>query len=124
MIIVRQGWVLKIYNENCMDVLSRLHDCSIDLLCTDPPYRIASGGCTIKERPDEMGGMMSKRSFGFAALSNSDDVKGGKLFKHNEIKFSEWLPEVYRVLKDGAHAYIMINARNLCELQTEAERGA
>lgn len=46
----------------------------------------------------------------------------GKLFKHNDIKFSEWLPDVYRVLKKGTHCYIMINARNLKELQLEAEK--
>ena len=49
-------------------------------------------------------------------------TKQGKLFKYNDIKFSEWLPDVYRVLKKGTHCYIMINARNLCELQTEAEK--
>ena len=26
-------------------------------------------------------------------------ARQGKLFKHNDIKFSDWLPEVYRVLK-------------------------
>lgn len=35
--------------------------------------------------------------------------------------FSDWLPEVYRVLKDGSHCYVMINARNLKELQQSAE---
>lgn len=49
-------------------------------------------------------------------------ARQGKLFKYNDIKFSEWLPEIYRALKPKTHCYIMINARNLKELQTEAEK--
>ena len=55
----------------------------------------------------------------------SDDmeyIKKGKLFKHNDIKFEEWLPEIYRILKQDTHCYIMINPRNLAELQTKAEK--
>jgi DNA modification methylase len=48
-------------------------------------------------------------------------VKDGKMFEYNDIKFSEWLPELYRILKKGTHCYIMINSRNLKELQQEAE---
>lgn len=58
-------------------------------------------------------------------LDDSDATtyaRQGKLFKHNEIKFSQWLPLVYRVLKNWCHAYIMINWRNLKELQIEAEK--
>lgn len=49
------------------------------------------------------------------------NAKSGKLFDNNDIKFKDWLPDIYRVLKDGTHCYIMINARNLKELQQEAE---
>ena len=54
--------------------------------------------------------------------SNIENTKKGTLFDNNEIKFSEWLPEVYRVLKEGTHCYIMINARNLKELWIESEK--
>lgn len=49
-------------------------------------------------------------------------VRNGKMFEHNDIEFSEWLPDVYRVLKNGTHCYIMINSRNLKDLQVEAEK--
>lgn len=49
-------------------------------------------------------------------------VKEGKMFLHNDIKFKEWLPELYRVLKKRTHCYLMINSRNLKDLQTEAEK--
>lgn len=51
-------------------------------------------------------------------LSKND----GKIFKHNSIKFSEWLPDVYRVLKEGAHAYIFTNLLNLWDLKDECEK--
>ena len=46
----------------------------------------------------------------------------GKAIEHNEIEFKEWLPEIYRVLKEGTHCYIMINPRNLKDLQEESEK--
>lgn len=49
-------------------------------------------------------------------------LKNGTLFKHNDIKFREWLPEIYRVAKPNSHTYIMINARNLKELWIESEK--
>ena len=51
-----------------------------------------------------------------------NNVRAGKMFDNNNIKFSEWLPDLYRVLKQDTHCYIMINARNLSKLQTEAEK--
>ena len=58
----------------------------------------------------------------FSDADSSTYARQGKLFKYNDIKFSDWLPDVYRVLKKGTHCYIMINARNLKELQTGAEK--
>jgi len=58
-------------------------------------------------------------------LDDSDATtyaRQGKLFKHNDIKFSDRLPYVYKMLKDWCHCYIMINWRNLKELQQEAEK--
>mgnify|MGYP002147633891 FL=1 len=37
-------------------------------------------------------------------------------------KFSEWIPECYRVLKNETHAYFMINSSNLLELANEVEK--
>lgn len=123
---------VKLYNDDCLKVLSTLPDESVDLVVTDCPYKIVAGGVTIKERSDECGGVLSKRAVADKGCCSSAwirkdgqvpaAVKNGKMFSHNDIKFSEWLPDVYRVLKQGSHCYIMINARNLKELQTEAEK--
>lgn len=115
--------MLELYNKDCLEIFRSMEDESVDLVVTDCPYKIVSGGCTITPRKDEMKGMLNKRPPVYMALNSHEEVKSGKLFKHNEIEFSEWLPEIARVLKPESHAYIMINGRNLCELQTEATAG-
>ena len=108
---------MKLYNDDCLNVLKNIETESIDLVVTDCPYHIVSGGCTNIPRKDEVGGMFNRRN-----AFIREDVTSGKLFENNDIEFEEWLPEVYRVLKQGTHCYIMINARNLKDLQTEAEK--
>ena len=108
MIDLRQG--------DCLEVLKTIPDKSIDLVVTDCPYRIVQGGCTNIPRKDEPSGIFNRRS-----TFTQDNAKSGKLFDNNDIEFKDWLPDVYRVLKDDTHCYIMINARNLKDLQQEAE---
>ena len=107
----------KVYNEDCLEVLKRLPDESIDLLVTDCPYHIVSGGCTTIPRKDEPRGIFNHRN-----AFTQKNAKSGKLFDYNEIEFKDWLPEVYRVMKPNTHSYIMINARNLKDLQVECEK--
>lgn len=95
-----------------MKVLKEIPDESIDLVVTDCPYHIVSGGCTndvVKI------GRYGKDKHAMSL------TKQGKIFKHNDIEFSQWLPEIYRVLKTDTHCYVMINARNLKDLQIDAE---
>lgn len=86
--------MIKLYNDDCIKILKNIKNESIDLIVTDPPYRICSGGC-------------STGAYGNGKKSNPD-ARQGKLFKYNDIKFSEWLPELYRVLKPNSHIYIYI----------------
>lgn len=101
---------------DCLKILKDIPDNSIDLVVTDCPYHIISGGCTNIPRKDEPSGIFNRRN-----TFTQKNAKSGKLFDNNDIKFKDWLPEVYRVLKNGTHCYIMINARNLKELQSDAE---
>ena len=80
----------------------------VDLVVTDPPYKLISGGCTNHA----------------VKLKGSDitELKSGSVFNNNIIKFSEWIPEVYRLLKDGTHCYIMCNDRNLQEVLNEGTK--
>lgn len=137
-----------IQNQDCIEYMKMLPNESVDLLCTDPPYKIIAGGVRIVDIGDETKGCLAKRDYsktdpkgvlsrGRIVVSDGTDcsnkwlkknsntpsaVKNGKMFANNEIKFSDWLPEVFRVLKKGTHAYIMINARNLKDLQVECEK--
>lgn len=107
-----------IHNADCMDILKTIDSETIDCVVTDCPYHIVGGGGTIEPRKNEPGGIFSRRKGSDDQIHNA---KSGKLFNSNEIEFSEWMPEIYRVLKHDTHCYIMINARNYVELLGEAE---
>lgn len=80
-----------------MNVIKDIPDNSIDLIVVDPPYQVISGG-----KPKHKGqpsGMLSKND--------------GKIFDYNDIKPEQWIPDLYRVLKEGTHCYIMTNVLNM-----------
>lgn len=128
----------KITCADCLDILKQLPDKCVDLVCTDCPYKIIGGGCTTGiygneskqreyEKNAETGRMVLKgtKDINLGGSVFNDDskyVRNGTLFAHNDIEFSDWLPEIYRVLKDNTHCYIMVNGRNLAELQKQAEK--
>ena len=89
--------------------MKEIPDSSVDLVVTDPPYKIVSGGCTTKK--NAMSGILKQ---------GGEYTKSGSLFAENDISFSEWVPEVFRILKDGTHCYIMSNGRNLPDLYNVA----
>lgn len=91
-----------LYNGNSIEIMKKLESESFDLLITDPPYRVVSGGKNGKGSPK---GMLSKND--------------GKIFDHNDVKFKDWIPEVFRIMKDGSHGYIFTNFLNLEELMSE-----
>lgn len=81
---------------DCLELMATIPDGSVDMVLTDPPYRVISGGNKSAQRPMGM-------------LSAND----GKIFKHNNIEFSDYLPEIYRVMAVRSHLYLMINLVNL-----------
>lgn len=89
--------------------LQSIADESIDLIVTDPPYPVISGGSgktdSAHQRP---AGMLAKND--------------GKIFENNDISFSEYLPDLFRVLKDRSHMYFMVNFLNLEEAMAEVRR--
>lgn len=89
--------VNKVYNEDCILGLSKLPDESVDLIITDPPYRVTPRGSN---------GTMS----GYWINVKS---KRGTIFDYNNIDIEDYLPHLYRVLKNGTHCYIMCNNLNL-----------
>ena len=99
----------KLYNVDCIELMKKMESESIDLIVTDPPYKTTKRGGT-----GNSGGMCKKKEF--------NDGKGG--FKHNDVPIKVFVPELYRVLKEGSHCYIMTNHVNLQEmLNTCTESG-
>ena len=96
----------KLINDNAIDFMKTLEDESVDLIVTDPPYKVTARG-----NAGNSGGMMQSK------LSMQ-----GKIFKHNDIKPIEYIPEFYRLLKDGSHCYIMTNHVNLQEMLNTATK--
>lgn len=89
-----------IYNVDVLDFMKSLESESIDLVVTDPPYKVTARG-----NAGNSGGMMQTK------LSMK-----GKIFTHNNIAMKDYIPEFYRILKDGSHCYIMTNHVNLYEM--------
>lgn len=99
---------INLIHGDCLVEMQRIPDKSVDLVVTDPPYKIVQGGCTNK--------IVRFKGASFA------EIQKGTLFNHNDIEFIDWLPSVYRVLKDGSHCYIMCNDRNLRDLLNACEK--
>ena len=95
----------ELLHGDCLELMKDIPDESIDLVVTDPPYKTTSRGS----------------SGGTGGILKEEINKRGKVFKHNDIEFNEWLPELYRVLKDTGHAYIMSNNKNLKNMLMEIE---
>jgi len=95
-----------LWNGNAVELLKTIQSETIDLIVTDPPYKIITGG--------DSNGKNSIRPKGI--------LSGNRELMKFIPKFSEWLPECYRVLKNGTHAYFMINSTNLTEMLVEVEK--
>lgn len=90
------------YNMDALDMMRRLPDGCIDCVVTDPPYPTISGGKN------------SAPGYGFrsSVLREND----GKIFAHNDTPANKYLPELYRLLRDSGHCYVMTNVLNLREM--------
>lgn len=102
--------LVELWQGDCLELIKQMPDGSIDCVVTDPPYKMnhSTGGCTNI-------GMKNKW------LGN---IKAGNTVMNFsiDIKFSDWLPEVFRVLKNGSHCYIFCNDKNIQELLNEATK--
>ena len=89
-----------LYHGNCLDFMATLPDESVDLIVTDPPYRVTPKGCA-----GTTGGMIAKKQNMI-----------GKVFEYNDIEPDQYAKEFYRLLKDGSHCYVMTNHVNLISM--------
>ena len=91
---------------DALEILRTIPSESIDCVVTDPPYKIITGG--------DSNGKNSIRPKGI--------LKGNIELMRTVPKFSEWLPEIFRVLKNGTQNYVMVNSCNLLKMANEIEK--
>ena len=91
---------VKLLHGDCLNEIKKIPDKFIDLIITDPPYPTTARGSA-----GNSGGMLQK-----------DINKKGLVFTHNDIDCEKYVPEFYRVLKDGSHCYVMTNHVNLIHM--------
>ncbi len=89
-----------------LEELSKIKTNSIDLIITDPPYKVISWW-----KPKH------KWQPWWILLKND-----WKIFEHNNINISDYISELYRILKEWTHCYIMINLINLENLLAESKK--
>lgn len=75
----------KLYQANCLDVLAKLPENSVDMIFADPPYNLSNGGITV-----HAGRMVSV---------NKGDWDKSKGFKDDYDFHYKWLEACRRVLK-------------------------
>ena len=101
---------IKLLQGNCLELIKKLPDNTISCIITDPPYDMShsTGGCTNSKLKNRWRGNIK-------AGNNVMDFA-------TSIKFSDWLPEVYRVLQESGHCYIFCNDKNMKELLNECDK--
>lgn len=90
---------------DCLELMKDIPDNSIDLILTDPPYRVITGG------------MKSGFSHGTGNIFQASGT--GLLFKHNSITVKEWAGILFSKLKYSCHAYVFVNSLNIGEFIQE-----
>jgi site-specific DNA-methyltransferase (adenine-specific) len=95
---------INLINDDCITAMKCMPDCSVDMALTDPPYMLNHTTGGIKS----IG--MSDRWQGLIRAGNS------QLGFDTSVKFIDWMPSVYRVLKPKGHFYVFCNDKNVREL--------
>lgn len=95
--------MINLMKGDCLELMKTIPDGSVDLCVSDIPYKLTGGG--------KGDGAKSKRPKGI--LSDNAQLM-------QVPNFEDWLPELYRVMKDGSHIYLMCNFKNLNDLMNKS----
>lgn len=96
-----------LYLGDCLEVMKGLGP--VDLVCTDPPYKVSKGGFASNlQLEGGFGGWMKE-------YGNQGEIV------LCDIEFSDWMPAVFAALPARAQAYFMTNGKNLKAMQQAAE---
>ncbi len=102
-IFLENGFTLdKIYNMDCLDLMKKIKDNSIDLIFADPPYNLSKSNFKIKFI--KSGGADLSTNKGKWDILNSDDY---------EIFTKKWLQESFRILKENGSIWVAGTYHNI-----------
>lgn len=96
---------IEIYQGDCLEIMKDMFE--IDLVLTDPPYSLSSGGC----------GSNSGLRKSLEARWGYDNK--GDFF--NVPAFKDWMTLVYGVMKQNSEFFSMSNDKNLREMLNAAD---
>ena len=94
-----------IIEGDCIDILSRLPDNSVDLVFADPPYNLQLGGGLTRPDQSTVKGVDD-------AWDRFDSFDAYDLFTH------QWLTEARRVLKDNGAIWVIGSYHNIFRVGT------
>lgn len=95
-------------NTDAMEYMHHMEPESVDLVCTDPPYKVVSGGQGVD------------RDNGYHASAIAG-VHNGHIFQHQTVDISSMMKLFYRIMKPRTHCYVMTNRVNMLTMLQAAE---
>ena len=98
----------KVHNIDAIEGLKQIQLDSVDMIFTDPPYKLTSGGSSKS---------LLRNNGGENPFTTS-----GECFNFKTPKFSEWIPLLYPICKQSSYIFIMTNDRNMREIWDECEK--
>lgn len=89
---------MKLYKGDCLEVMKQIPSESIKCIITDPPYKTTKRGSY-------------SGTGGFFKTEEYNSGNGG--ISINEVKPEQYLPEIYRVMEESSHGYLMCSDKTL-----------
>ncbi|MEL6662962.1 MAG: site-specific DNA-methyltransferase [Pseudomonadota bacterium] len=94
-----------IIEGDCVDVMSRMPDASVDLIFADPPYNLQLGGGLTRPDQSEVDGVTDH-------WDRFDSFDAYDLFTH------QWLSECHRILKPDGAIWVIGSYHNIFRVGT------
>lgn len=103
-----------LYHGDCLDVLARIPDSSVDSVCTDPPYGLEfmgkdwdapwkASGAVVRDPATERGGFQDGNGGNPYSRSRIEYGRGGDASIGFQQWCEQWATECLRVLKPGGY---------------------
>lgn len=104
----------RLFRGDALEILPTLEPGSVDLLCSDAPYKVTQGGAAQRERIDAGAGRKRSRGGWMNEYANNGDIVTCN------IEWADWMPMAFDVLANDRQAYFMSNGRSLFDAHSAA----